>query len=98
MLGARDEPGVAQHVEMLHDGGQLERQWACDFRDGQARLPLEAGEDGPPRGVHQRGKRTIELTDRRLHHVVNYRDSARGVKVFYVYFFSELETGELARR
>jgi len=29
---------------------------------------------------------------------VNYRDSARGVKVFYVYFFSELETGELARR
>jgi hypothetical protein len=63
----------ASHVEMLHDRRQLERQRTREFRHRQAGLTLETRKDGAPRGVDEGGKRTIELTDRTLHHVVNYR-------------------------
>jgi Fe-S-cluster containining protein len=83
---------------MLHDGGQLERQRARDFRDGKARLSFQTSEDGPPGRIYQRGKSTIELTDWTLHHVVNYRDSTDSVKDFCAILFSAARCQKFAVR
>jgi hypothetical protein len=92
-LGALDQVGPGQHVEVLHDRGQRHRERLGQLCHRLAVLPRQLLEDGPPRRVCQRGKRTIELFVLNVNHVVKYcvvRRRCQGVRLkkFLAEFFA----------
>jgi len=72
VLRAGDQPGVAQHVEVLHHRGEFDRERLGDSADRQAVLLLEARQDRPPGRVHKRCEDTVEISTFIVHHMVNY--------------------------
>ena len=58
-LGPCDKPGVAQHVEMLHDGGQRHRERLGQFADRQTIVVAQPRQQRPPGGVGKRSKGAI---------------------------------------
>ena len=70
-LGPHDQAGVGEHVEMLHDGGQGDREGAGQFADGDALLLVQAGEQSAPRRVGEGGEGPIEDGALIVNHMVN---------------------------
>ena len=79
-LGTLDQVGPRQHVEVLHDRGQRHRERLRELGHGLIVPPSQLLENGPPRRVCQRGKRTIEPFVLNVNHVVKYCDIGRRVK------------------
>jgi len=69
-FGARDQAGVRQHVEMLHDRGQRHRKWLRQLAHRDAVLLTEPRQQRPPRRVRQRRKGAVESLIDILNHVV----------------------------
>jgi hypothetical protein len=69
-LGARDQAGIRQHVEMLHDRGQRHRKWLRQIADRDAVSPAKSRQQRPPRRVRERGKGTVEGLIVILNHMV----------------------------
>ena len=76
-LGALDQAGSRQHVEMLDHRRQRHVEPSGDLRHRQFAVVCEPVEDRAPRRVSQCGKRTIELSIAKVNHVVKYH-SGRG--------------------
>ena len=55
VAAARDEPRIAQHLEMLRDRGLLQRQRANQIVHA-LRFARQATEDAPPRGFGEGGE------------------------------------------
>jgi hypothetical protein len=71
-LGALDQAGARQHVEMLHNGRQRDRERPGDVRHGQLVVAREALDDRASRGVCERRERAVELGIAIVNHVVKY--------------------------
>ena len=78
-LGPCDKPGVAQHVEMLHDGGQRHRERLGQFADRQTIVVAQPRQQRPPGGVGKRSKGAIEGGITILNHIVKYSNCGRNV-------------------
>ena len=59
-FGARDQAGVRQHVEMLHDRGQRHRKWLRQFTHGNVVLLTEPRQQCPSGRIGERGKRAVQ--------------------------------------
>ena len=59
-LFARDQAGVRQHVEMLHDRGQRHRERLRQFADRQAVAAAEPRQQRAPGRIGQRGKGAVQ--------------------------------------
>jgi hypothetical protein len=59
-LRTRDQAGVRQHIEMLHDRGQRHRKRLRQFADRNAVLFAEPRQQRPPRRIRQRRKGAVE--------------------------------------
>ena len=71
---ARDQPGIRQHIEVLHDGGQRDGKRPSEIADRHGLLALELGDQGAPGGVGKRGKGPVESGGLILNHVVKCRE------------------------
>ena len=69
-LLARDEAGIGQHVEMLHDRRQRHRKRLGELADRKCISVGQPREQRPPRRVSQRGESAIESLIRILNHKV----------------------------
>ena len=58
-LASRDEAGVAQHVEVLHDGRQRHRERLRQLADGKAVVVVQPGQQRTPRRVGKRSKSAV---------------------------------------
>jgi len=76
-LAALDQACTRQHVEMLHDGRQGDRETLGDLGHRQLGLAREAIDDGAPGRVGQRREGKIELGATKLNHVVKYCGAGR---------------------
>jgi hypothetical protein len=59
-LFARDQAGIRQHVEMLHDRGQRDREWLGEFADRKRVVIGKPREQRAPRRVSERGKGLVQ--------------------------------------
>jgi hypothetical protein len=59
-LFPRDQAGIRQHIEMLHDRRQRHREWLRQFADGERFAAAEPRHQGSPGGVGQRGEGTVQ--------------------------------------
>ena len=55
-----DQPGVGEHIEMLHDRRQRHRKRLRELADRDAFLSLDLREQRPPRRIGERRKRAVE--------------------------------------
>ena len=78
-LASRDEAGIAQHVEVLHDGRQRHRERPRQFADGKPVGVVQPGQQGTPSGVRKRGKRAVQSGILILNHIVKYRHAPTAV-------------------
>ena len=69
-FGAHDQAGIREHVEVLHDCGQRDREGAREFADADPGLLVEAGEQRTPCRVGQRGEGAIEGSSLIVNHRV----------------------------
>ncbi len=69
-----------QHVEVLHDGRQGDRETPGDLGHRKFRLIRQAIDDGAPGRVGERREGQIELGALKLNHVVKYRCAPAEVK------------------
>ena len=69
---ARDEAGVRQHVEMLHDRRQRDRKRRAKLADREIRPLGEPHHQRAARRVSERGEGAVEGSGRKLNHVVKY--------------------------
>jgi hypothetical protein len=67
-LGSFDQPGVGEHIEMLHDGGQGDRKRLRKLADRDGILIVETGEEGPPGRIRQRGEGAVQGRDHMVNH------------------------------
>jgi hypothetical protein len=67
-----DQVGARQHVEMLHDRRQRDRERCGKLAHRQLRLSRQPVDDRPPRRIGERGEGQIELGVAKLNHVVKY--------------------------
>ena len=74
-LGALNQAGPRQHVEMLDHRRQRHIEPSGDLRDRQLAVVGEPVEDGAPRGVSQRAKGAIEPDIAKVNHMVIYRSA-----------------------
>jgi hypothetical protein len=81
VLGADDEPGLGENVEMLHHRRQGHGEGLGKLADGQAIAPAEARQERPPGGVGQRGKSAVEWLGPIVNHLVKYTVRADRVKL-----------------
>jgi hypothetical protein len=72
-LGALDQAGARQHVEMLDHRRQRHLEASGDLRHRQLAVVSKPVEDRAPCRVRQRGKGPIELDVAKVNHVVKYR-------------------------
>jgi hypothetical protein len=71
-LASLDQVCTRQHVEVLHDGRQGDRETPGNLGHRQLGLAREAIDDGAPRRVGERREGKIELGATKLNHVVKY--------------------------
>jgi hypothetical protein len=69
-FAARDQAGVRQHVEMLHDRGQRHRKWLRQFAHGNAVLLAEPRQQCPPGRISECRKGAVEDRIVILNHMV----------------------------
>jgi len=69
-LGARDQAGIRQHVEMLHDSGQRHRKRPCEFADRHVLFVTEPGEERSPGRIGKRRKGAVQRLVSILNHMV----------------------------
>jgi hypothetical protein len=69
-LGALDQAGSRQHVEMLDHCRQRHLEPFGDLRHPQFAVVCQPVEDRAPRRVSQRGKGAIELGSVKVNHMV----------------------------
>jgi len=69
-LFPRDQPGVRQHIEMLHDRGQRHRERLRQLADGKAFAIAEPRQQRAAGRVRQRGKGVVENFFLKLNHTV----------------------------
>jgi hypothetical protein len=69
-LGARDQAGIRQHVEMFHDRRQRHRKWLRQLAHRQAVALAEPRQQRAPCRVRQRGKGAVQGPIAMLNHVV----------------------------
>jgi len=69
-LGARDQAGIRQHVEMLHDRGQRHREWLRQIAHRNTVLPAEPRQQRAPGRVCKCGKGAVQRRILILNHVV----------------------------
>ena len=79
-LVASDQPGIRQHVEMLHHRRQRHRKRLGQRADREPVGLAQAGEQRAPGWVGERGKGAVERSGRIVNHVVKYRRAGTGVK------------------
>jgi len=77
-LGALDQAGSRQHVQMLDHGRQRHLETAGDLRHRQIIILCEPVEDRASRRVSQRSKRAIEFNVAKVNHVVKYASGCCG--------------------
>jgi hypothetical protein len=71
-FGPFDQPGIAQHIEMLHDGGQRNRERPRQIADRDALLLAEPSQQSASRRIRQGGEGAVESGFLRLNHMVKY--------------------------
>ncbi len=69
-LAAVDQPGIGQHVEMLHHGRQRHRKRRREFADREPRLLGKPHHQRTPGGVGKRRKGAIEVGALKVNHLV----------------------------
>jgi hypothetical protein len=69
-LDARDEAGVRQHVEMLHDRGQRHRKWLRQFAHGNALVLAKPRQQRAAGGIGKRRKGAVQRFVSILNHMV----------------------------
>lgn len=72
-LGPRDEPGIRQHIEVLHHGGQRHGKRLREFADGQVRAGGQTCKQGASRRVGQGGECAVQGRFRILNHRVKFK-------------------------
>jgi hypothetical protein len=72
-LATLDQIRARQHVQVLHDGWQRDRERDSDLAYRQLRLVRQPLENRPPGRVGERREGQIELEAAKLNHVVKYR-------------------------
>jgi hypothetical protein len=97
-LGALDQAGSRQHVEMLDHRRQRHVEPSGDLRHRQLAVVCEPIEDRAPRWVGQRGKRTIELDIGKVNHMVKYCSARRGRQAGTLHNRVHEATGRIAGR
>jgi hypothetical protein len=76
-LAARDQTGIRQDVEMLHDRWQRHRKRLRQFTDREAFLLPQPGDQRPPGRIGKRRKHAIKAVFSIVNHKVNYRGRGR---------------------
>ena len=71
-LGAGDQSGVAEYVEVLHHCRQRDRKGPGELADRQAVFLAKPGEQRPPRWIGERGEGAVERVRLILNHLVKY--------------------------
>ena len=69
-FGARDQSGIGQDVQMLHDRRQGHREWLRQLADRKAGLLRESHHQRAARRIGQRREGAIEIGLAKLNHVV----------------------------
>jgi hypothetical protein len=69
-FGARDQPGIRQHVEMLHDRRQRHRERLRQLAHRNTVLPAEPRQQRAPGRVCQCGKGAVQRRILILNHMV----------------------------
>jgi hypothetical protein len=69
-FGARDQAGIGQHVEMLHDRRQRHRERRGERAHRNIRLCGKPHHHRAPRRVGKRRERTVEGCALKVNHVV----------------------------
>jgi hypothetical protein len=67
---ARDQTGIRQHVEMLHDRGQRHREWLRQIAHRNTVVPAESRQQRAPGRVCKCGKGAVQRRILILNHVV----------------------------
>ena len=57
---ARDQAGIREHIEMLHDRGQRHLEWPREFTDGHAVLLVKTRQQGAPRRVGKSAEGAVQ--------------------------------------
>ena len=71
-LGAGDETGVRQDVEMLHDGGERDRKRARELAHRDVVALIKLRDQGAAGRVGERGEGAVEGSLLILNHIVKY--------------------------
>ena len=71
-LGAREQPGLGQNIEVLHHGRQRHANGPRQIGDREALLPSQTREQRTPRRIGQGGKRPIQGGMLILNHEVKF--------------------------
>ena len=95
-LGALDQAGSRQHVEMLDHRRQRHLEASGNLRDRQFAVLCEPVEDGAPGRVSQRAKGAIELDIAKVNHMVMYHSVRRSRQDCRVHNRVGEETGSIA--
>jgi hypothetical protein len=66
----RDQAGIRQHVEMLHDRGQRHREWLRQIAHRNTVLPAEPRQQRAPGRVGKCGKSAVQCRIFILNHMV----------------------------
>jgi hypothetical protein len=69
-LRTRDQAGIRQHVEMLHDRGQRHRKWLRQFTDRNAVSLAEPRQQRAAGRIRKRGKGAVQDLIAILNHMV----------------------------
>ena len=85
---AAHEPGIRQHVEMLHHRRQRHRERLGEFADRYGVGLAQARQQRAPGGVGKRREGAVEIGSVIVNHVVKYRRKARRVKGAIVVYVS----------
>jgi hypothetical protein len=72
-LGARDEPGIGENIEMFHDGGKRNRERPRKLAHRDILLFAETGEERAARRIGERGEGAVESGIAKLNHMVKRR-------------------------
>ena len=82
---ALQQAGLLQDADVLRDGGQRHGERGGDRRDRRVSI-RDPGEDGPPRGVGQGEKHSIQRLGVMLNHLVEYsraRPASTRLSIFF---------------
>jgi len=73
ILFAGDQPGIRQHIEMLHHRRQRHRKRLGQFADRQAVGFAQAHHQGAPGWIGECSKRAVQIWLQMVNHMVKYR-------------------------